>query len=331
MTILWLALALAGVAVLSLAGMGWEAWQAARERRRIAPPGVLVDIGEVRLHAVLQGRRLRVEQPVLVFDGGLTNGSLAWPAVVAALGPEWLSLSFDRAGHLWSDRAVGPRDVEASLADQRALLAALHLAPPWLLVAHSCSGHIARLHAARHTEEVAGLVLVETIPADLAGAITQSSFARSLWWKLPAARLGLWRLRRWRQGLPPRPAQVTPATMQAAWTRLSQSPWGLEATRAELACLVADTETVEAAPPPLQPCIVLASTQGAVVVPRGLTPAVAHELALLAQRRLAARLPGATLRITAASEHDIPWQAPEEVAQAIRDLAAQLPPGPPAA
>jgi pimeloyl-ACP methyl ester carboxylesterase len=322
-----LVLALAAVALMSACGLGWESWQSARERRRIAPPGSLVEIGDVRLHAVLQGRRRSTGQPVLVLDGGLTNGSLAWPAVVAALGPEWLTLSFDRAGHLWSDRALGPRDMEASLADQRALLAALHLAPPWLLVAHSCSGHIARLHAARHPEDVAGLVLVETIPAELAGAITQSSFARSLWWKVSAARLGLWRLRRLRQGLPPRPNQVTPATMQAAWTRLSQSPWGLEATRAELACLVADTAAVDAAPSPLQPCIVLASTQGAVVVPRGLTPVVAHEYALLAQRRLAARLPGAALRITAASEHEIPWQAPEEVARAIQDLAAQLPSG----
>ncbi|MDO9502736.1 alpha/beta fold hydrolase [Falsiroseomonas sp.] len=321
--------ALAAIALLSVGALGWEAWQSARERRRIAAPGILVEIGDVRLHAVLQGRRRGIDQPVLVFDGGLTNGCLAWPAVVAALGPEWLTLSFDRAGHLWSDRAIGARDMEASLADQRALLDALHLAPPWLLVAHSCSGHIARLHAARHPEDVAGLVLVETIPADLAGAITQSSFARSLWWKVPAARLGLWRLRRLQQGLPPRPGQVTPETMQAAWTRLSQSPWGLAATRAELACLVADTEAVDAAPPPQQPCIVLASTRGAVVVPRGLKPAVAHELALLAQRKLAARLPGAALRITAASEHEIPWQAPEEVAQAIRDLAAQLPPGPP--
>ncbi len=321
--------ALAAAALLSVCGMAWEAWQSARERQRIAAPGTLVDIGDARLHAVLQGRRRSIDQPVLVFDGGLTNGSLAWPAVVAALGPAWLTLSFDRAGHLWSDRAPGLRDMEASLADQRALLATLHLAPPWLLVAHSCSGHITRLHAARHPEDVAGLVLVETIPAELAGAITQSSFARSLWWKVPAARLGLWRLRRLRKGLPPRPDQVTPDTMQAAWTRLSQSPSGLEATRAELACLVADTAAVDAAPPPVQPCIVLASTEGAVVVPRGLTPAVAHEQALLAQHGLAARLPGATLRITAASAHEIPWQAPEEVAQAIRDLAAQLPPGPP--
>ncbi len=322
MLVFWLALA--GLGLLSLAGMGWEAWQSARERRRIAQPGALVEIGETRLHAVLQGRRRSVEHPVLVFDGGLTNGSLAWPAAVAALGPEWLTLSFDRAGHLWSDRALGPRDAEASLADQRALLAALHLAPPWVLVAHSCSGHIARLHASRHPEDVAGLVLVETIPAELAGAITQSSFARSLWWKVPAARLGLWRLRRLLQGLPRRPDRVTPASMQAAWTRLSQTPRGLEATRAELACLVADTQAVDAAPPPPQPCIVLASTRGAVVVPRGMTEAAAHEQALRAQRNLAARLPGAELRVTDAGNHELPWQAPEEVAQAIQDLAARL-------
>ncbi len=319
---------LAALGGLCLLGAAWEGWAAARDRRRLARQGSFVQLGETLVHAALQGRRRSIDQPVVVMDGGLTNGSLAWPAVVRALGPDWLVVTFDRAGHLWSTPAEGPRDVEANLADQRALLAALHLAPPWLLVAHSYSGHIARLHAARHPGDVAGLVLVETIPAPLAASVVESGFARSLWWKLPAARLGLWRLWRLRQGLSPLPASVAPETMAAAWTRLSQSHQDLSATRAELASFATDTRAVEAMPPPPQPCIVLASTHGAVAVPKGLTEAEAHARALAAQRDLAASLPRGALRVTAGSDHEIPWQQPELVAEAIREVAAAAAQGP---
>ncbi|MGX9966756.1 alpha/beta fold hydrolase [Roseomonas sp. F4] len=320
-------LILGALGLLGLSGAVWEGWSASRDRRRIAMAGQVVALGETLLHAALQGRRRSIDQPVVVMDGGLTNGSLTWPGVVQALGPDWLVLTYDRAGHLWSgpipDKA--PRDSEALLAEQRALLAGLHLAPPWLLVAHSCSGHVARLHAARHPEDVAALLLVETIPASLAGPITQSSFARSLWWKVPAAQLGLWRLWRLGKGLPRRPGEVTPETMVEAWTRLSQSARGLWATRAELAHLVADTAAIELAPPPRQPCIILASTHGAVVVPKGMPADEAQAAALAAQQDLATRLPQAELRITDRADHDIPWQAPEMVARAIRDLAGNLP------
>jgi pimeloyl-ACP methyl ester carboxylesterase len=318
------------VALLGLAGMAWESWAAARERGRIATTGEIVALGETVLHADLQGRRRSIDQPVVVMDGGLTNGSLTWPGVVRELGPDWLVLTYDRAGHLWSSLGPGnpSRGVEALLAEQRALLAAMHLAPPWLLVAHSCSGHTARLHAARYPEDVAALLLVETVSASQAASITRSSFARSLWWKVPAARFGLWRLWRWRKGLPPRPARVTPESMVAAWTRLSQSGRGLRATRDELAQLATDTAAIDAAPPPRQPCIILASTHGAVVVPKGMAAPEAHARALAAQRELSARLPGAELRVTDQSDHDIPWQAPGLVALAIRDLAARLPAAP---
>nr|WP_246603219.1 alpha/beta hydrolase [Falsiroseomonas tokyonensis] len=319
---------LAALILLGLLGAAWEGWASARERRRVARQGSFVQLDETLIHVALQGRRRSIDQPVVVMDGGLTNGSLAWPAVVQALGPDWLVLTFDRAGHLWSTPARGPRDAEANLADQRAVLAALHLAPPWLLVTHSYSGHIARLHAARHPEEVAGLVLVETIPAPLARSVVHSGFARSLRWKLPAARFGIWRLWRLRQGLPPLPEAVAPDTMVAAWTRLSQSHQDLQATRAELASFVADTGAVDAAPPPPQPCIVLASTRGAVAVTAGLTEAEAHDQALAAQRDLAARLPRGELRVTAESDHEIPWNLPGMVAQAIQDVAARARPAP---
>ncbi|MGG5888624.1 alpha/beta fold hydrolase [Falsiroseomonas sp. HC035] len=242
---------------LALLGAGIERWAAARDRRRIPMPGQHVPIGETLLHASLLGRRRDPAQPVIVMDGGLVRGSLAWTEVVAALGPGWLILVFDRAGHNWSTRATGPRSAEANLADQREMLAGLHLAPPWLLVAQDTAAPIAQMHAARHPSEVAGLVLVDPLSGPLAAELLGSGFARSLRWKVPVARIGLWRLARHLRRRSPRPSE--PA--EPLW----QSAKDLSACRAELASLVRDVAAAEAAPPPRQPCRIVAGATPAAV------------------------------------------------------------------
>jgi pimeloyl-ACP methyl ester carboxylesterase len=297
----WLPLLLlAGGGVACLLGIGLERWTAAQDRRRLPMPGQHVQVGETLLHANLLGRRNHAAHPVLVMDGGLVRGSLAWAEVVAALGPGWLIVVFDRAGHNWSTRAVGPRNAEVNLAEQREMLAQLHLAPPWLLVAHGYAAHIAQMHAARHPGDVAGLVLVDPLPGPMAAACLRSGFARSLWWKVPAARVGLWRLAR---HLPAQPADP-PAPAEPLW----QSAKDLAASRAELASLVRDVAAADGAPPPAQPCLIVAGTAP--------DPSALHHLA--------ARLPQASLRLIEPPGHGTPWSAPAAVAQAIREVAGRI-------
>jgi len=295
----------------------------ARERQRLPMPGQLVTVGGTTLHATVRGERLGPRVPAIILDGGLTVGSLAWPGVVEALGPSWLTVMIDRAGHNWSGPARRRRDAAAAIADQRALLEALGVAPPWLLVAHSYPGNIARLHAQRYASDIVGLVLVETTPAPLAADVVRSGFARAFGWKVPLAQLGLWRAWRAVGMRAPMPEAVTAATMIAAWARLSQSAKDLAATRAELATFTDVAAEADAAPSPTQPAIVLASSRGAVAVPPGMTEAAAHDRALAAQRALAARLNLVAFRITDVSDHEIPWNAPGLVAAAIVEVAAR--------
>jgi pimeloyl-ACP methyl ester carboxylesterase len=311
------------VGATAVTGIVAERIASARERQRLPMPGRLVTVGGTTLHAVVRGKRLSPRAPAIILDGGLTVGSLAWPGVVEALGPSWLSVTVDRAGHNWSGPARGRRDAAAAIADQRALLEALGVAPPWLLVAHSYAGNIARLHAQRYASDIVGLVFVETTPAPLAADVMRSGFARAFAWKVPLARLGLWRAWRAVSRRAPIPSAVTPATMIAAWARLSQSAKDLAATKAELATFTDMAAEADAAPPPRQPAIVLASSRGAVAIPPGMTEAAAHDRALAAQRVLAERLNLVALRVTDASDHEIPWNAPRLVAAAVAEVAAR--------
>src|SRR5690606_9381332 len=56
----------------------------------------------------------------------------------------------------------------ATIEELRGLAAALGLAPPWILVAHSMGGLYANLHARLFPDEVAGVVLVDATRAGAA-------------------------------------------------------------------------------------------------------------------------------------------------------------------
>ena len=60
-----------------------------------------------------------------------------------------------------SDAVPMPRTADAIVAELHELLAAAHVAGPYVLVAHSLGGLFARLYASTYPDEVAGMVLVD--------------------------------------------------------------------------------------------------------------------------------------------------------------------------
>ena len=115
-----------------------------------------VDIGGgVHLEAVVEG-----SGPVtVVFENGLATALEEWEAVVPTVASRARIVRYNRR------RAAATGDVPARTAgdlaeDLRALLDALAVRPPYVLVAHSWGGAIARTFIHAHPGDVAGLVLV---------------------------------------------------------------------------------------------------------------------------------------------------------------------------
>ena len=129
----------------------------------IRASGTLVHIGTHRLHIQCDGKGT----PSVIFDAALGGSSLSWSHVQPAIARITRACSYDRAGMGWSDAGPLPRTA-GRLADELHLLVhAASVPPPYLLVGHSYGGLVARLYAARHANEVAGLVLIEpAIPED---------------------------------------------------------------------------------------------------------------------------------------------------------------------
>ena len=115
-----------------------------------------VDIGGAWLEAVVAG-----SGPVtVVFENGLATALEEWDDVVPAVAERARTVRYDRrraapAGEL-------PARTAAELAgDLEALLKGLGISPPYLLVAHSWGGVVARTFAHAHPAGVVGLVLVD--------------------------------------------------------------------------------------------------------------------------------------------------------------------------
>lgn len=105
-------------------------------------------------------------QPALVMISGLGDGMATFDDVAAELAKTATVILYDRAGYGGSESASGPRDAVAAERELAGLLAQSGVAGPFVLSGHSLGGLFAEYYAAKHPEDIAGLILEESRPAD---------------------------------------------------------------------------------------------------------------------------------------------------------------------
>ena len=143
--------------VVAAAGAAYEAIAARGDAERYPVPGRLVDVGGHRLHIHCVGGG----SPTVVLAAGSGAFSAEWGAVQPELAATTRVCSFDRAGLGWSDPGPRPRTPERIATELHTLLSKAGVEGPYVLVAHSAGGKHARLFAAEHRREVAGMVLID--------------------------------------------------------------------------------------------------------------------------------------------------------------------------
>jgi pimeloyl-ACP methyl ester carboxylesterase len=120
------------------------------------------------MFAVDGGRELFITckgsgSPVILLEAGGGDESTAWAQIQPALAEHTMVCAYDRAGTGRSDPAPNeprkPSDVQADLG---ALLEAAGVEPPYLLVGQSFGGETSLYHAMQHSDDVAGMVIVDS-------------------------------------------------------------------------------------------------------------------------------------------------------------------------
>jgi pimeloyl-ACP methyl ester carboxylesterase len=267
-------------------------------------------------------------EPTVVLAAGFLGGPLDWGLVQPRVARFARVVSFDTPGLGFSDPAPGPRSSTAIVADLRAALVAADIPPPYALVGHSAGGLRMHLFAAKHPDEVLGLVMVDSVTADWARRLPGMS--RALRHERATFRRMLRQARAGtltpgsadyveRVGLPR--AGLSPAVNQALhemWTR----PSYLSTAIRESARLASpDAAEAEADRRPLGdlPLVVMSAGQAARETFLGGATEVSawfqmhDEIAALSTR---------SARVTVDCGHNIPVEQPRAVVSAIEQVLA---------
>jgi pimeloyl-ACP methyl ester carboxylesterase len=162
-TFMILAVLLGALALPLVAGAIYQVIGTWQDRRRFPPSGRLVRVNERRMHIHVTGEGT----PTVVFESGMGASCLSWTLVQPQVAQFTRAVSYDRAGHGWSDPAREPRTAQQIAQELHTLLDATGVPGPYVLVGHSFGGYVNRAFAHTYRNEVVGMVLVDSIhPAE---------------------------------------------------------------------------------------------------------------------------------------------------------------------
>lgn len=154
---------LALLAMTSCASGGAKAPSSSPSPSASPSPGRLVDVGGYSLWIDCQG----TGSPTLIMESGNNPSDHAadvWSLVEPELVQTTRVCLYDRAGNGWSEPRLDHRiTVGAQASELDALLAGAGIEPPFVVVAHSFGGMVARAFTLEHPSEVTGMVLVDAL------------------------------------------------------------------------------------------------------------------------------------------------------------------------
>lgn len=123
----------------------------------------------------------RPDGPVLIFENGWGMDLNNWKRISAGLSAAAPFVLYDRSGIGESDDNNRFPNLKNRAGDLKALLKALNIPPPYLLIGHSLGGVYIRSYASLYPDDVAGLVFID--PADFTETKEQ--------WKMPLRNTGV--------------------------------------------------------------------------------------------------------------------------------------------
>ena len=154
---------LVSAALVVAAGVVFQFAMVERDSYRYPAPGKLVDIGGLRLHINCTG----TGSPAVIMEAGPNDSSVIWQLVQPEISKFARVCSYDRAGFGWSDAPNNARSSSNIAEELERLLSRAAVPGPYVLVGHDFGTLDLRVFTARHRQQVAGMVFVDSVHPDM--------------------------------------------------------------------------------------------------------------------------------------------------------------------
>lgn len=126
---------------------------------KLKPTGQFEMVDNHRLHYLKEGSG----GPTVVFETAFDPaGHLQWYNIQKELPKNFTTISYDRAGILWSERGENPKSGEKIADELHSLLEKANAPKPYILVGHSLGGLFVRFFVKKYPNDVAGVILVDS-------------------------------------------------------------------------------------------------------------------------------------------------------------------------
>ena len=140
----------------------------AQPSRNSAAPGRMIDVDGHRLWLLITGAGPKT----VVFESGIGDTHQSWNKVVPEVSKYARVVLYDRAGAGGSEPGPEPRSWAQMAKELHGLLRNAGVPGPYILVGHSLGGGIVRAFCQLYRGDVAGLVFVDPICADVFQGLT---------------------------------------------------------------------------------------------------------------------------------------------------------------
>jgi pimeloyl-ACP methyl ester carboxylesterase len=122
-----------------------------------------VDVAGMKMHVVCVGP-IDTGRPTVIFEAGLGGELRTWSAVLSEVQKTDRACAYDRLGTGGSDPAPGPVTTADQVETLRALLEAIDVAPPYVLVGYSVGGWNVIVHNDTYGADIVGAVMADVRP-----------------------------------------------------------------------------------------------------------------------------------------------------------------------
>lgn len=128
----------------------------------IEAPGRLIDVGGWHLHLQCNGQG-DPGVPTVIIEAGAGAFSVDWSLVMAMSDSSFRLCAYDRAGTGWSSFGPSPCTFRQIVWELHTLLNRADIPPPYILAGHSFGGTLSRLFTLTYPDDIAGLILLNSI------------------------------------------------------------------------------------------------------------------------------------------------------------------------